>query len=62
MASGETVMVTVSREGWVDLAYVPDGVRVEVYDFGSETKTEELVQQELEAALKRVRDRAGEAG
>jgi hypothetical protein len=62
VASEETVVVTVSPEGWLDFPHVPEGVRVEVFDFGSETKTEELVQQELEAALQRVRDRAGEAG
>ena len=51
------VVATISSEGWVDFPHVSEGVKLEVYDFGSETKTEELVRQELEEALERVRAR-----
>ena len=59
VGDGTKVIVTISSEGWVDFPPVPEGVELEVYDFGSETKTERLVQQELEEALGRVRARPG---
>ena len=58
MTANETVVGTISSKssgGWVDLPHGSGGVGLEVYDSGSEMKPEELVQQELEETLERVR-------